>query len=111
AQKTDNNRITGMKLVELTWKKFSSVSRELIELLVAKLILDGYLKEDFHFTPYSIISYVVPDEKSIAMENRSDHRITFSIPSKLICSGKTVTFSRKRPLIIDDDDDDVIMLR
>ncbi|VIO89491.1 ATP-dependent DNA helicase, RecQ family protein [Brugia malayi] len=111
AQKTDNNRITGMKLVELTWKKVSSVSRELIELLVAKLILDGYLKEDFHFTPYSIISYVVPDEKSIAMENRSDHRITFSIPSKLICSGKTVKFSRKRPLIIDDDDeDDVVML-
>ncbi|KAM3727768.1 putative ATP-dependent DNA helicase [Dirofilaria immitis] len=63
AQKTDSNRITGMKLVELTWKKMKFVNRELIELLVAKMILDGYLKEDFHFTPYSIISYVVPGEK------------------------------------------------
>lgn len=33
-----------MKLVELTWKKVTSVNRELIEFLVAKLILDGYLK-------------------------------------------------------------------
>ncbi|CAG9530750.1 unnamed protein product [Cercopithifilaria johnstoni] len=104
-QKTDSGRITGMKLVELTWKKISSVNRELIELLVAKLILDGYLKEDFHFTPYSIISYVVPGEKSIVMENNSDYRITFSIPSKLIfISGKTITFSRKRLFLIDDDD-------
>ncbi|EJD76172.1 ATP-dependent DNA helicase [Loa loa] len=46
-QKTDNNRVTGMKLVELTWKKVNSVSRELIELLVAKFILDGYLKRRF----------------------------------------------------------------
>ncbi|VDK63584.1 unnamed protein product [Onchocerca ochengi] len=105
-QKTDNNRITGMKLVELTWKKVSSVSRELIELLVAKLILEGYLKEDFHFTPYSIISYVVLGERSIAVENKSDYRIKFSIPSKLIrISEKSIKFSRKRPLLIDDDHD------
>uniref|UniRef100_A0A0R3RRP8 ATP-dependent DNA helicase n=1 Tax=Elaeophora elaphi TaxID=1147741 RepID=A0A0R3RRP8_9BILA len=104
-RKADNNRITGMKLVELTTKKVGSDNRELVELLIAKLILDGYLKEDFHFTPYSIISYIVPSEKSLAVENNLDYRITFPIPSKLICvRGKTTAFSRKRPLLIDDDE-------
>uniref|UniRef100_A0A915PLJ3 ATP-dependent DNA helicase n=1 Tax=Setaria digitata TaxID=48799 RepID=A0A915PLJ3_9BILA len=99
ASKTDNNRITGMKLAELVWKKISSVNRELIEFLIAKLILDGYLKEDFHFTPYSIISYVVPGERSVGIDRKLDYRITFSIPSKLVSANwKTELVSRKRRL-------------
>lgn len=49
----------------------------------------------------------MPGEKSIEMMNKLDYRITFSIPSKLICgNGRMKTFSRKRPIIIDDDNDD-----
>ncbi|VDK34456.1 unnamed protein product [Gongylonema pulchrum] len=103
--KSDTNRITGMKLAELSCKK-SRMSRELIEYVIAKLILDGYLKEDFHFTPYSIISYVVPGERSSLASQNPGIKITFPISSKLVTpSGKTKT-TRKRPLLVDDDDDD-----
>lgn len=31
---------------------------------MAHFLLDGYLQEDFHFTPYAIISYVVVTSKA-----------------------------------------------
>lgn len=38
----------------------SNLSKEKAEYIIAHLIIDGYLKEDFHFTPYSTISYIAP---------------------------------------------------
>lgn len=35
-----------------------SFSRETGERIVAFLLIHDYLKEDFHFTPYSTISYI-----------------------------------------------------
>lgn len=40
-------------------KKSSKLPRERCESILAYLLLEGYLKEDFHFTPYSTISYLV----------------------------------------------------
>ncbi|VDP14305.1 unnamed protein product [Onchocerca flexuosa] len=80
AQKTDNNRITGMKLVELTWKKAGSVSRELIELLVAKLILEGYLK-------VSSVRFCKCEGGSIDM--RYTHAIIVRVPNSLKMEKKT----------------------
>lgn len=34
------------------------------EMVITQLLLDDYLREDFHFTPYSTISYVLPGELS-----------------------------------------------
>lgn len=34
------------------------ISRTLAEMIVGQLIIQGYLKEDFHYTPYSTISYI-----------------------------------------------------
>jgi hypothetical protein len=33
-------------------------SREMGEAILAHLLVNGYLQEDFHFTPYSTISYL-----------------------------------------------------
>ncbi|KAE9553747.1 hypothetical protein FO519_003057 [Halicephalobus sp. NKZ332] len=66
--KGKTGRITGPKLAELMDKKFKKKPKEALELALARLLLEGYLEEDFHFTPYSIISYVVPPpEYSVAV--------------------------------------------
>ncbi|KAI6205384.1 ATP-dependent DNA helicase [Aphelenchoides besseyi] len=56
---TDQGRVTGNKLCELLVKKCPDVTRELIELIIAHLIAINYLREDLHFTPYSVVGYVV----------------------------------------------------
>jgi hypothetical protein len=35
------------------------LSKEDVELVVCHLIIEGYIKEDFHFTPYSTIRCLV----------------------------------------------------
>nr|CAD7569094.1 unnamed protein product [Timema californicum] len=64
-----DSRLTGQKLID-AWLgkgatnlrvrdvKVPALSREMAEAVVAHLLIEGYLKEDFHFTPYSTISYV-----------------------------------------------------
>lgn len=58
------NRITPLKLLEL-WLKNAGKgrSREMGERVILDLIVMGYLREDYHFTPYSIVVYVVPTSK------------------------------------------------
>ncbi|KAH7709739.1 ATP-dependent DNA helicase Q1 [Aphelenchoides avenae] len=60
-QKTasEQGRITGGKLVDLLGKKFRQSNRDFVEAVVANFLLMGYLQEDFHYTPYSVISYIV----------------------------------------------------
>lgn len=42
-----------------------------MEEIIAKLIINGYLQEDFHFTPYSIISYILLTDKIRQLKNGS----------------------------------------
>ena len=35
-----------------------------MEHIVASLLIDGYLKEDFHYTPYNTISYLLPGNRT-----------------------------------------------
>ncbi|KAF2368527.1 DNA helicase ATP-dependent RecQ type [Trinorchestia longiramus] len=64
-----DQRLTGQKLIDAWLGKGaanlrvksstnSSLSRSLAETIVVHLLLDMCLKEDFHFTPYSTISYI-----------------------------------------------------
>lgn len=41
------------------FKKSTKLPRDKCESILAHLLLEGYLKEDFHFTPYSTISYLL----------------------------------------------------
>ena len=66
-------------------KKFKKKSKEVLELALAKLLLEGYLEEDFHFTPYSIISYVVIGGKGRTFQRnskRDSEALSCDIPSK-----------------------------
>ena len=35
-----------------------------MEHIVASLLIDGYLREDFHYTPYNTISYILPGNRT-----------------------------------------------
>ena len=35
------------------------LEKEKIELIVGHLVVEGFIKEDFHFTPYSTIRLVI----------------------------------------------------
>lgn len=64
-------RLTAIKLID-TWQgkgtkpmkgsgaSVTTASREECELILAIMLLKDYIKEDFHFTPYATISYLVP---------------------------------------------------
>ena len=62
-------RVTGLKLVEALQGRGapalrlagwgSALAKDRLEAVVAHLTVEGHLKEDFHFTPYSTISYLV----------------------------------------------------
>ncbi|CAG0908711.1 unnamed protein product, partial [Cyprideis torosa] len=54
-------RMTAVKVIDALQSKGNpKMSRELAEFVVGNLIIKGYLKEDFHFTPYNTISYLLP---------------------------------------------------
>jgi ATP-dependent DNA helicase Q1 len=63
-------------LAETLSKRFNDMDREFHELVIAYLMFRGHLKEDFHFTPYSVISYLVVGSRqsgaSITMPVDSD---------------------------------------
>ena len=39
--------------------------REMGERLVANMLIKGYLKEDFHYTPYSTLSYLIIGDREV----------------------------------------------
>merc|ERR1719342_538067 len=72
-------RVTGLKLVEAVQGRGATnlklagwagdgLSKDQVESLVAHLTVEGHLKEDFHFTPYSTISYLVPGQRPVRGE-------------------------------------------
>jgi len=69
-------RVTGLKLVEAVQGRGANnlklagwtgdgLSKDQVESLVAHLTVEGHLKEDFHFTPYSTISYLVQGHRPV----------------------------------------------
>lgn len=55
-----NKGPTNLRLSEKESPKSNHLDRDMCESVIAYFLLQGYLKEDFHFTPYSTISYLVP---------------------------------------------------
>ena len=51
------------------WKKpscsmiSSNSERHFVEAIVSNMLIERYMKEDFHFTPYSTISYILPKSR------------------------------------------------
>ncbi|XP_021932039.1 ATP-dependent DNA helicase Q1-like isoform X2 [Zootermopsis nevadensis] len=60
-----------------------SFSRERGEAVLGHLLIKGYLQEDFHFTPYSTISYLKRGPKAAAAMS-DKHNITMHISGKSV---------------------------
>ena len=62
-------RLTFLKLLEL-WKGKGccSLTASLCEQVIMNMLIEGILKEDFHFTPYSTISYIVAGPRANAIK-------------------------------------------
>lgn len=79
ARRFENN-VTGPMLIDLWYRKGKSIlrcdnvelptiDRYYAEQIVAYLIVEKYLREDFHSTAYTTISYIKAGERNAAIEN------------------------------------------
>ncbi|KAF1763653.1 hypothetical protein GCK72_011920 [Caenorhabditis remanei] len=105
--KDGSGRITGNKLVELLAKRLKGKrSREFCERLIVFLLLESYLQEDFHYTVYSVISYVVVGSKWRVYNGRDEILMTVDDEKGSVLASSTK--SRKRKAVISSDEDDDI---
>lgn len=97
--KSCNQRLTPLKLLE-AWSgrgpttlrvdgadAAANMDKTEAERIIVQLLLGQYLREDFHFTPYSTISYVIPGDRSELLV-LPEHRVKMNI-----CATSTVTTS------------------
>ncbi|XP_071493207.1 ATP-dependent DNA helicase Q1-like [Diadema antillarum] len=85
----EETRITALKLLDelMSKKGVAPLDKDVAktmkisdyEHIIAHLLLEGYLKEDFHFTPYNTISYVVPGSKARLVSSNPPRTVTISI--------------------------------
>ncbi|OWF37321.1 ATP-dependent DNA helicase Q1-like isoform X2 [Mizuhopecten yessoensis] len=85
-------RVTAAKLLD-AWEKKGptslrvrnvpepNISRDKLERILAHMLLNSYVKEDYHFTAYSTISYIVAGPKSRLLESGSV-KIGMEFPGK-----------------------------
>ncbi|KAK7098730.1 ATP-dependent DNA helicase Q1-like [Littorina saxatilis] len=73
-----NQRVTAPKVLDAWYNKgaptlrvkevkVASVSRDKAERILAHMLLEGYIREDFHFTAYSTICYLLPGSRAKAL--------------------------------------------
>ncbi|RWS02139.1 ATP-dependent DNA helicase Q1-like protein [Dinothrombium tinctorium] len=86
-------RLTALKLIEAWLQKGDkklripdieppSLTRSQCELIIIYLLLDDYLKEDFHFTAYSTISYIVSGHKAALINSKKSIEYDFPFVDK-----------------------------
>jgi hypothetical protein len=98
-------KVTGAKLVELCGRTIGKMeqvggiklTRAHLDDIVANLLLEGYLHEDFHFTPYSIISYVIVGPKTTAFIDDETHVVRVAITQSIVDDGAKGS-SKKRKI-------------
>ena len=85
--KKKDQRLTAIKLMELSRKEDKLNTLERDRLLV-HCVLEGILKEEFHFTPYTTISYIALGKKSAAV--KSGH-LKVTLPALDVATNSDVT--------------------
>ncbi|CAJ0576392.1 unnamed protein product, partial [Mesorhabditis spiculigera] len=88
-KKSSNGKLTGKMLVDMLVRD-NGQKQILIECVLARLLVLGYLAEDFHYTAYSVISYMEAGPKYKQLTAKT-------LPLK-ISKALPGTNSRKRPL-------------
>jgi len=97
--KSCNQRLTPLKLLE-AWSGRGSTALRVdgadaaanmekteAERIIVQLVIMQYLREDFHFTPYSTICYVIPGDRSQLLV-LPEHRVLMNL-----CTTSAVTTS------------------
>ena len=111
-------RFTPLKLIDQLAIK--TMSKTDLQRLLLQMIVDQYLKEDFHFTPYTTICYVVPGSRANCVRNANwqimldvtesvkKRTTTTQVKRPSVTKGEPKAKpirNKKRPLEYDDDDD------
>ena len=98
-------RITAAKLVEALqgrgannikiagWKG-GKWTKENVEQIVGMMLVEQYLQEDMHFTPYNVISYILPG-----------HRPVEKVKIKFMSSSKNINKRKRKQQSSDEDSD------
>ena len=123
--KSKDKRITANKLSELSFndiKKSLKLTRTLekesiytltsfdIEKLILNMITRELLKEDFHFTPYNTICYIIKGYRSL--DNEKEFKLIINDFSNTVKPQTTQKKKKKAQtatndiILLDDDDDD-----
>ena len=70
------------------------MTRESCERVIVQLILDGVLKEDFHFTPFATVAYIVEGpRKDLAVEGRVAVNLDFLTEDSQTCNDQPTQVS------------------
>ena len=106
---SQDSKMTALKLLDalmgkgpskLSKKPVGDFSRTQMETIVAKLLIEGYFREDFHFTPYNTISYILPGSRNLRSPLNMD------IPGNVSKSAvKSVKKAKKEVIEVSDSDD------
>jgi len=97
-----NKGPSNLRLSEKESPKANRLSRDMCESVIGYLLLQGYLKEDFHFTPYSTISYLVlgkktpTDQLSMEIQVNTTASTTKSTAKKKLAKDSSAKTSTKR---------------
>lgn len=105
--RTKKEKLTPLKLVEAWLRKGKSslrvdsvprpsLAKEACERVVVQLVLDGVLKEDFHFTPFATTYYIVEGpRKDLAIEGKIAVNLDFLVENPEKGSGERTYVSFK----------------
>ncbi|KRZ97836.1 putative ATP-dependent DNA helicase Q1 [Trichinella sp. T8] len=89
-------KFTALKLIDTLCKSEHSLKvdqcKPMLELILVHMLLEGYLKEAFHFTPYSIISYLIPGLRDLG----DDEPVIVQFPEEICKQTATSTASSRK---------------
>lgn len=110
-------RVTAIKLVEalqgrgannmkLAGWKGRHLSKDKVEQIVGWLLVEGYLQEDMHYTPYSVISYIIPGRRPV--KSVQIKFVINPVSARPISKPKVIPSKQKskKRKIVDSDDSD-----
>ncbi|XP_067934122.1 ATP-dependent DNA helicase Q1-like [Watersipora subatra] len=95
-----DTRLTGQKLIEAVMgkgstqhrmKTASSLNRDRCEFLLGNMLIDGLIREDFHFTPYSTISYIVIGNRKSTLNSNYVESLNTRSPSEKACADARIS--------------------
>ena len=118
---SQDSKMTALKLLDalmgkgpskLSKKPVEDFSRTQMETIVAKLLIEGYFREDFHFTPYNTISYILPGSRNLRFRFANCNQTLIPAPLNMDIPGnvsksavKSVKKAKKEVIEVSDSDD------